>query len=184
MPKLRTDYEFRTTTRGGVVWTNHGFRSEAQAKTAAVVVLTALALRGVRYRVTPGPGPYGALLAAKFEQIISTKTPVSNERPRLRTQQTTIDQMGLALLMGPGLQQLKWKLYSDEWNPMVPVSQAGWYYPQVDPWEPDAVRWNGWRYVARCITSVRGDAWLGLPLQRRRWRLHRLGRGLRARHER
>ena len=125
----------------------------------------ALALRGVRYRVTPGPGPYGALLAAKFEQIISTKTPVSNERPRLRTQQTTIDQMGLALLMGPGLQQLKWKLYSDEWNPMVPVSQAGWYYPQVDPWEPDAVRWNGWRYVARCITSVRGDAWLEVPVE-------------------
>lgn len=47
MPKSKTEYEFRTTTRGGVVWSNHGFQSEAQAKLAAVIVVAAMALRGV-----------------------------------------------------------------------------------------------------------------------------------------
>lgn len=72
MPKLRTDYEFRTTTRGGVVWTNHGFRSEAQAKTAAVVVLTALALRGVNVEgrvleVLRVKRPEGVVAAKRFD---------------------------------------------------------------------------------------------------------------------
>lgn len=45
----RADFAFRTISKKGSTTTNRGFRSEADAKHAAVIVVTAHALRGVSY---------------------------------------------------------------------------------------------------------------------------------------